>query len=62
MKPEPTKEEYTQLRDLLVKYIEFKKQKYSWFSTDEVNWLIEEIEKDDLDLPDEERRWYKEDG
>lgn len=59
VKPKPTKEEYTQLRDLLIKYIEYKKEKYSWFSTDEVNWLIEEIEKDDLGLDDECRYWYR---
>ena len=55
----PTKEEYKQLRDLLIKYIEHKEEKYSWFSTDEVNWLIEEIERDDLEIKDDDRYWYR---
>ena len=50
MTKEPTRAEYKQLRDLLIKYIEHKKEKYSWFSTDEINWLIEEIEENDLEM------------
>ncbi len=60
-KEEPTRAEYEQLRDLLIKFIEFKVQKYSWFSTDEINWLIEEIERDDLDIEQENRYYYKHD-
>ena len=59
-KSEPTKEEYSQLRDLLIKYIEFKSEKYDWFPTDEVNWLVEESEKNDLDIPFEQLTCNKE--
>lgn len=44
------KHEYKQLRELLIKYIEHKKERYSWFSTDEILWLIDQIEEDDLNM------------
>lgn len=53
------KSEYIQLRDLLIKYLKEKKAKYDWFSSDEIDWLVEEIERDDLEIPDKERTCWK---
>lgn len=53
------KQEFIVLRNLLHRYLTEKKLKYSWFSTDEIMWLIEEIERDDLEIPDGERTYDK---
>ena len=36
-------EELSYLRNLLIKYLDEMKSTYNWYSTDEVNWLLEEI-------------------
>ena len=53
------KQEFIVLRNLLHRYMTEKKLQYPWFSTDEIIWLIEEIERDDLELPDGERTYDK---
>jgi len=40
------KAELKQLKQLLHDFISEKHKKYSWYSTDEVNWLIGEINDD----------------